>query len=61
MTTTSAGAALVVAALREVEAQVVEEGGEAIELVVARPLGVLDLVEALLQPGAIRLVAQILP
>jgi iron(III) transport system substrate-binding protein len=47
--------------LREVEAQVVEEGGEAIELVVARPLGVLDFVEALLQPGAIRLVAQLLP
>ena len=50
----------VVARLREIEAQVVEQGGEAIELVVARALGVFDFGEAVLDPGAVGVVGEVL-
>ena len=43
--------------LRQVEAQVVQQAGEARELLVGGSLGALDLLEALLQPGAVRVVA----
>jgi hypothetical protein len=66
MTTTSAAAAAaagtrrepclqprVVGGLREIDRQVVQQRREARELVVARPLGVVDFGKALLQPGAV--------
>ena len=52
--------AAVVLGLRQVHRQVVDEPGEARELLVGRALRILDLVEALLQPRAIAVVVEIL-
>ena len=50
----------VVGRVRKIDSLVVEEGREAGELVVGRPLGAFDLVKSIPQPGAVRVVGELL-